>query len=93
MKIKIYVNHESHEVLSEADFEAMAIREGKERADNIDSFSEWLDENYSSSELFYMTESKRTSVIEEWKKVAYGDAWDDLTCPYGGEWKVYEVEV
>ena len=93
MRIKIYVNHESHEVLNESDFENYAARKGAEVADCDDSFSEWLDENYYSSDLFYMTEEQRAKVREMWEKVAYDDARDDLISPYGGEWKVYEVEV
>lgn len=93
MEIRIYVNHRDRTVLNEKDFERLVADNAKEYADDGDRFSEWLDENYSTVEIFRMTEAKRANVLAKWEKVAYDDVRSDMTCEYGGEWTEYVIEV
>ena len=93
MEIRVYVNHDRREVLNEKDFSRLVNETAKEYANDDDRFSEWLDENFMSAELFNMTDKRRAEVRAEWEKVALDDVQSDMTCTYGGDWVEYEIEV
>ena len=89
MKIKIYVDYENQDVLTEEQYEeAMAERIKSYKNDN-EAFEDWLNDRYSASEIFKMNGVELDKVVERWEGVCEADAEEDM----GREITEYELDV
>lgn len=89
MKIKIYVDYENQEVLTEEQCKnVLAERVKSYKADN-EAFEDWLNDRYSAYEIFKMKSHELDEVIERWEGVCEADAEEDM----GRELIEYELEV
>lgn len=75
MKIVIYVDWNEGCIYSEK--EAKVVAESLSDYGN-EAFSEWLDENYFSAEIYHMTDKMKEKVWADFEKAARGRAWEDF---------------
>lgn len=89
MKIKIYVDYENQEVLTEEGYkEALKEKEKSYKADN-EAFRDWLNDNYEAFKIFNMKSYELDKVVERWEGVCESDAEEDI----GRELTEYELDV
>ena len=68
MKVKVYVNYDYREVMSEKEYEKRVNRFLDDYFNDNDSFAEWLEESYNPYEVWGFDEAKREAVREEYGK-------------------------
>ena len=89
MKIKIYVDYENQEVLTEEGYkEALTERAKSYKTDN-EAFRDWLNDNYEAFEIFNKNGVELDKVVERWEGVCESDAEKDI----GRELTEYELDV
>ncbi len=89
MKIKIYVDYENAEVLTEEQYkEALAERAKSYKTDD-EAFRDWLNDNYEAFKIFKMKSYDLEKVMERWEGVCEADAEEDM----GRELTEYELDV
>lgn len=80
MTVKIYIDWGNYDILNEK--EAKICCENDYLADKVDLngdfFCNWLDDNYTSSELFGMTEAEKEKLLAKFRQHAQDCAWDEF---------------
>lgn len=89
MKIKIYVDYENQEVLTEEDYEEALIEREKSYEDDEEGFEDWLNDRYTAHEIFRMKPHELDRVLERWGEVCKTDAEEDIN----RELVEYELDV
>ena len=93
MKVKLYVNWDDGEILSEKQMESRL----RERASDIfkdeDEFSEWLHDEYTISDIFNMNEEEKDQVRQKWGEACLESAQDELISGYDAEYELVEKEI
>lgn len=89
MKIKIYVDYENKEVLTEEGYKEVLTERAKSYKDDTEAFRDWLNDNYEAFEIFNMKSHELDKVVERWEGVCEADAEDDI----GVELTEYELDV
>lgn len=74
MKVKFYVNTEENPespafIMTEKEYEDYRRETIHEYTHDKAAFSEWLDEKYGASEVWYMDEYERKEIWDKWEKV------------------------
>lgn len=78
MNIKIYVDYENREILTEENYKEILTERAKSyKADN-EAFRDWLNDNYEAFEIFNMKSHELEKVVERWEGVCEADAEDDV---------------
>ena len=89
MKVKVYVNWHTEEVISEKEYEGKIEKSAKEYRQSYADFADWLNDNYQADDIWEKSESDRNAVKEEYREACQTWAEDEVNdC-----WKPYEVEV
>lgn len=89
MKIKIYVDYENQEVLTEEQHKKALSERAKSYSANNENFEDWLNDRYSAFEIFKMKSHELDKIVERWEGVCEADAEEDM----GRELTEYEIEV
>ena len=89
MKIKIYVDYENQNVLTEEDYEEVLSERKKSYKSDNEAFEDWLNDKYSASEIFKMKSYELDKVVERWEGVCESNAEEDM----GSELSEYELDV
>lgn len=89
MKIKIYVDYENCEVLTEEQYKKALIERAKSYKADDKAFEEWLNNKYTSFEIFKMPSYELDKVMEKWEGLCEADAEDDMSM----ELTEYELDV
>ena len=89
MKIKIYVDYENQNVLTEEDLKEVLAERIKSYKDDNAAFEDWLNDRYSVFEIFNMNGVELDKVVERWEGVCEADAEEDM----GRELTEYEIDV
>lgn len=89
MKIKIYVDYENQEVLTEEGYKEALKDKAKSYKDDTDAFRDWLNDNYEAFEIFNKNGVELDKVVERWEGVCDANAEDDLD----RELTEYELDV
>ena len=89
MKIKIYVDYENKEVLTEEQHKKVLAERVKSYKADEPAFEDWITDRYSAYEIFKMKSYELDKVIERWERVCEGEAEEDM----GRELTEYELEV
>ena len=88
MIIDIYINWEEHKVYSEQEYIDTVIEEVEE---NLSEWGEtWLEEHYSTWELFNLQESEKLNIEEQMKDELVSDTFNEHI---GYEWDVVRIEI
>lgn len=92
MKITIYVNHRSEELLSEKEYLEWIESNLKEAVDHdrydFDHFLEY-EKGYSCVYVFNLTSSEKEKVLNEFRAYVRKQIKNDLE----EDWKKYEIEI
>ncbi len=89
MKIKIYVDYENQEVLTEEGYKEALADRTKSYKDNNENFEDWLNDRYTAFEIFNKNGVELDKVVERWEGVCEADAEDDMS----RELTEYELDV
>ena len=89
MKIKIYVDYENAEVLTEERYKEALAERAKTYKANDENFEDWLNDRYTSYEIFKMKSHDLDKVVERWEGVCEADAEEDMS----RELTEYELDV
>lgn len=89
MKIKIYVDYENPEVLTEARYKEVLAERAKSYKSDDRAFEDWINDRYTALEIFKMKSDELDKVVERWEGVCEADAEEDLS----RELTEYEIEV
>lgn len=89
MKIKIYVDYENQEVLTEEDYKKALSERAKSYKDNNENFEDWLNDRYNAFDIFNMNGVELDKVVERWEGVCEADAEEDMS----RELTEYELDV
>jgi hypothetical protein len=68
MKVKFYVNWHDHALLTEEEYEARVKEAAKDIEEEDDTFSDFLAERYSPTEIFDFEEKDKARVCEEFRE-------------------------
>lgn len=88
MKINIYINWEEQKVYSEEEYREAIVKEVEENLD--DWGEEWLEEHYSTWELFNLQESEKLKIEEQMKDELVSYAISERI---NSEWDIIKVEI
>lgn len=104
MKINIYVNETNTfrycdeiilpKVLTEKQYEEKALEmlNNRMKQENLrieDGFDDWLSCDYTLSKIFFLTEEEKRNILEEFKRNALEDTFDELKNYY----ERFEIEI
>lgn len=89
MKIKIYVDYENKEVLTEEQYKEALTEKAKAYKADDGAFRDWLNDNYEAFKIFNMKSHELEKVMERWEGVCEADAEDDMSI----ELAEYELDV
>lgn len=89
MKIKIYVDYENQEVLTEEDYKKALAERTKSYKANDENFEDWLNDRYTAFEIFNKNGVELDKVVERWEGVCEADAEEDMC----RELTEYELDV
>lgn len=89
MTIKVYVNYYNAEVITEKEFFAKVEELAKEFDEDEGEFEIFLDENYTTMELWNMTENEKAETTNAFHKKNVERATDDIK----SEWIERTLEI
>ena len=89
MKIKVYVDYQNCSILTEEQYKEEIAERAKIYKANDENFEDWLNDRYTSYEIFKMKSHELDKVVERWGGICEADAEEDM----GREWTEYELEV
>ena len=67
MTIKVFVDWDAREVISEVEYKEKIRQEAEERIANEEHFHEWLEDNYTPQAIWELTEAGRIEVQKLWR--------------------------
>ena len=76
--VKVYVNWQEREILTEDEFNEMKQNEARNLFEDEDEFKDWLNCVYSASEIFEMTAEERIEVQKRWDEYCVDEIQDNL---------------
>lgn len=80
MEIKIYVNWYEKTILKDEEAKENYLSEwASELANDSYDFGNYLERNYTTLQLFYMTENEQINVQEQWYEECYDIAEEQFT--------------
>ena len=89
MKVKIYLDWYSKEVINEKDFNEKVEEREKDYKEDENFFAEWLNDNYYADEVWNLNEKERKEVrnnfLAKCEELAVRDVRED--------WEEEEIEV
>jgi hypothetical protein len=68
MKVKIFVDWDEQEVISEAEYKERIRQESEKRMADKEYFHEWLGDNYTPQAIWELTEAGRIEVQGLWER-------------------------
>ena len=87
--VKIYVNWNKREILTEDEYKELREQKARNLFDNEDEFKDWLNFDYSASEIFEMTAEERLEIQERWDDYCINETQDNLDY----EWDEIDLDV
>ena len=89
MKIKIYVNWHSKEIISEKEFEKEVEEAFEDYKGDYDYFGEWLEKNYRIEQVWKMNDEERIKTVKAFEEYCLSEARTDVLY----EWTEKELEI
>lgn len=90
MKITVYADFNNEEVITEKEYLKRLNEAATEMTEDTSLFNEWLEDTYSSSDIWRATSEQREEILKEWKAYCldYIENEGDMMW-----WKEYELEI
>ena len=76
--VKVYVNWNERDILTEDEFNEMKQNKARNMFEDEDEFKDWLNSDYSASEIFEMTTEERIEVQKRWDEYCMSETQDNL---------------
>lgn len=76
--VKVYVNWNERDILTEDEFNEMKQNKARNMFEDEDEFKDWLNTDYSASEIFEMTAEERIEVQKRWDEYCMSETQDNL---------------
>ena len=76
--VKVYVNWRDRNILTEDEFKEMKQNTARSLFENEDEFKDWLNCDYSASEIFEMTAEERLEIQKRWDEYCVNETQDNL---------------
>ena len=89
MKVKVYVNWRSREVINEKEFEKLVEETFEDYKGDQDYFSEWLADNYEVVQVWEMNEEERIKTIKAFEEKCLSVARKEMLY----DWEENELDV
>lgn len=90
MKIKVYANWGGQIVENATDFEKRVQEQAEDLSSDDSFFSDWLDDNYSTAEVFNFNEQDKKSALEDFLNKCQERARENLE---DEGWEEVEIEI
>ena len=87
--VKVYVNWNERDILTEDEFNEMKQNKARNMFEDEDEFKDWLNSDYSASEIFEMTAEERIEVQKRWDDYCINETQDNLDY----EWDEIDLDV
>ena len=87
--VKVYVNWNKREILTEDEYKELREQKARNLFDDEDEFKDWLNCDYSASEIFEMTTEERIEVQKRWDDYCINETQDNLDY----EWDEIDLDV
>jgi uncharacterized protein YeeX (DUF496 family) len=87
--VKVYVNWNKREVLTEDEYKELREQKTRNLFDDEDEFKDWLNSDYSASEIFEMTAEERLEIQKRWDDYCINEIQDNLDY----EWDEIDLDV
>jgi uncharacterized protein YeeX (DUF496 family) len=87
--VKVYVNWNKREVLTEDEYKELREQKTRNLFDDEDEFKDWLNSDYSASEIFEMTAEERLEIQKRWDDYCINETQDNLDY----EWDEIDLDV
>ena len=68
MTVKVFIDWDAHEVISEAEHKEKIRQETEKMMANEEYFHEWLEDNYTPQAIWELTEAGRIEVQGLWER-------------------------
>ena len=88
MKIKVYVNWHSKEIISEKDLEKQIEEVFEDYRSDYDYFGEWLEKNYEIIKVWKMNDEERIKTVKAFEEYCLSEAREDMLY----DWTEKELE-
>lgn len=75
---KVYVNWQDREILTPDEYAEMKQNKARNMFDNEDEFKDWLNTDYTASEIFEMTAEERLEIQKRWDDFCIEETDDNL---------------
>lgn len=86
--MRVYVNWNNEDILTVKQYDNLAEEKAMELEADTDAFNEWLDRNYTASELWDMTEATKGAIEAEW----HMHCWDEVSYDLSQDYDEYDIE-
>ncbi len=87
--VKVYVNWQEREILTEDEYKDLKDIKIRIMTDKEDEFKDWLNTDYSASEIFDMSTDERLEIHKRWDEYCADEVQDNLDY----YWDEVEIEV
>lgn len=87
--IKVYINWREREILTEDEYKELQEQKARNLFDDEDEFKDWLNCDYSASEIFEMTAEERLEIQKRWDDYCVNETQDNLEY----EWDEIELDI
>ena len=74
MTIKVFVDWDTHEIISEAEYNEKIRKEAEKMVADKEEFYQWLEDNYMAQTIWEMTEAGRIEIQGFWERECKGIA-------------------
>lgn len=76
--IKVYVNWQERDILTEDEYKELKQNKARNLFEDEDEFKDWLNTDYSASEIFEMTAEERLEIQKRWDEYCVDETQDTL---------------
>lgn len=87
--IKVWVNYSEEKVLSEKQYKETLEENNKDWYNDRSVFDEWLSNNYTRYEIFYLTDEEKEELLEEFHDYCDSRSQSELE----EDWVLEEIDV
>lgn len=86
--MRVYVNWNDEDILTAKQYEDLMEEKVKELENDEDAFIEWLDRNYSASELWEENVTERENIKARW----HDHCWDEASYDLSHDYDEYDID-
>lgn len=86
--MRVYVNWCDEDILTTKQYEDLIEEKVKELETDKDAFEEWLDRNYSASDMWDEDNLNKEIIKDEW----HNHCWDEVSYDLSHDYDEYDID-